>query len=75
MLPVATIERALAEAGCVDRASAIGCDLPRLVHTLNVCRDIRDRYVGLDLMDDLGLLAAWAPEVARRSEGPDAWRS
>jgi len=72
MLPVATIEKALAEAGCPDRASELGCDLPRLIHTLEVCRDIRDRYVGLDLLHDLGVLAGergWAAEVARRSEG------
>lgn len=62
MLPVATIDKALSDAGCAERASDIGCDRARLVHTLEVCRDIRDRYVGLDLMDDLGLLG-----------GPDGW--
>jgi len=70
MLPVATIERALADAGCVARASDLGCAPDRLVHTLTVCRDIRDRYVGLDLMDDLGLLEPWAAEVAALAERP-----
>ncbi|MFO0746801.1 MAG: sn-glycerol-1-phosphate dehydrogenase [Myxococcota bacterium] len=71
MLPVATIEKALDEAGCVAKASDLGCDFARLVHTLEVCRDIRDRYVGLDLMDDLGQLAGpdgWATAAARRTE-------
>jgi glycerol-1-phosphate dehydrogenase [NAD(P)+] len=61
---VAKIEKALRDAGCVDRASVMGCDRERLVHTLRVCRHIRDRYVAFDLMDDLGVLDAWAAEVA-----------
>lgn len=69
MLGVQTIETALREAGCAMRASDIGCDRARLVHTLRVCRHIRDRYVALDLMDDLGLLDAWAQEVAERADG------
>lgn len=64
MLGVPTIETALREAGCATRASDIGCDRARLIHTLRVCRHIRDRYVAFDLMDDLGLLEGWAQEVA-----------
>src|SRR5690606_14583047 len=60
--------RALRGAGCPDRASQIGVDLPRLVKPLRVCRHIRSRYVALDLMDDLGLLDGWAAEVAAASE-------
>jgi glycerol-1-phosphate dehydrogenase [NAD(P)+] len=68
MLPVATIEQALTEAGCPDRPSQIGCDRDRAIHTLRVCRQIRDRYCALDLIDDLGLLEAWAAEAVDRAE-------
>jgi len=68
MLPVATIEKALREAGCPDRPSQIGCTIERAIHALIVCRDMRDRYVALDLMDDLGLLEAWAHEVVTAAE-------
>lgn len=68
MLSTAAIERALHAAGCVDRPSAIGCDSARAVHTLRVCRHMRDRYVALDLMDDLGLLEGWAADVVALAE-------
>jgi len=68
MLPAATIERALADAGCVDRPSALGCARDRAIHTLRVCRHMRDRYVALDLMDDLGLLDGWAADVVDLAE-------
>lgn len=68
MLSVSAIEKALADAGCVDRPSAIGCDRERAVHTLRVCRQMRDRYVALDLMDDLGLLEGWAEAAVTRAE-------
>lgn len=68
MLPVATIEKALAEAGCATRPSDIGCGRERAIHAVAVCREIRDRYVALDLMDDLGLLAAWAEDAVARTE-------
>jgi hypothetical protein len=31
---------------------------------------MRDRYVALDLMDDLGLLEGWAEEVVDLAEAP-----
>ncbi|PKN57611.1 MAG: hypothetical protein CVU56_10025 [Deltaproteobacteria bacterium HGW-Deltaproteobacteria-14] len=68
LMPAARITQALREAGCADRASAIGVDLDHMVKTLRVCRHIRSRYVALDLMDDLGLLDGWAAEVARELE-------
>jgi glycerol-1-phosphate dehydrogenase [NAD(P)+] len=68
LVPVERITRALNEAGCASRASQIGVDHAHLVRTLVYCREIRARYVGLDLMADLGLLAGWAEEVARASE-------
>lgn len=68
MLPSAAIEKALGEAGCVDRPSHIGCDRERAIHTLRVCRHMRDRYVALDLMDDLGLLDGWAEGVVDLAE-------
>jgi len=73
MLGVSAIEKALADAGCLDRPSALGCDRARAIHTLRVCRQMRDRYVALDLMDDLGLLDEWAEDAVVRSEiGSDA---
>lgn len=68
ILPVSAIERALRDAGCVDRPSQLGCDRERAIHALTVCRDMRDRYVALDLMDDLGLLAGWAADAVDRAE-------
>jgi hypothetical protein len=68
MLPVATIERALTEAGCPDRPSRIGCPPDRAIRALTVCRDIRDRYVALDLIDDLGLLETWAADAVHSAE-------
>lgn len=63
LMPAARIEQALVEAGCADRASSIGVERERAVHTLRVCRHIRSRYVALDLLDDLGLLHDWAADV------------
>lgn len=68
MLSVSAIEKALRDAGCVDRPSALGCDAARAIHTLRVCRHMRDRYVALDLMDDLGLLHDWASDAVARAE-------
>lgn len=68
MLPVATIERALTEAGCPDRPSQIGCPPDRAIRALTTCRDIRDRYVALDLIDDLGLLETWAVDAVHTAE-------
>lgn len=64
-IPVATTDKALADAGCTRFAEGIGVSDERLVHTLRVCRQMRSRYVALDLIDDLGLLEGWAAEVAR----------
>jgi glycerol-1-phosphate dehydrogenase [NAD(P)+] len=68
MLPVSTIEKALRDAGCPDRPSQIGCTRERAIHALIVCRDMRDRYVALDLMDDLGLLQGWAHDAVAAAE-------
>ena len=68
MLPVTTIEQALRDAGCADKPSDIECDRDRAIHALRVCREIRDRYVALDLMDDLGLLEGWAAEAVDRAQ-------
>ena len=68
LMPAARITEALREAGCADRASAIGVGLEAMIKTLRVCRHIRGRYVALDLMDDLGLLHGWAEAVAHELE-------
>ena len=63
LVPSERISKALVEAGAADRPSAIKVDREHAVHTQRVCRQIRSRYVALDLMDDLGKLDAWAAEV------------
>jgi len=63
------IALALGDAGCPMRASEIGVDGDHLVHTIRVCRQIRRRYVALDLMADCGVLEGWAQEVAQATEG------
>ena len=63
LVPSERISKALVEAGAADRPSAIKVDREHAVHTQRVCRQIRSRYVALDLMDDLGKLDAWATEV------------
>ena len=68
VLPAQRVTGALAAAGCPARASHIGVGEEHLVRTLNVCRHIRTRYVGLDLIDDLGLLEGWSREVTAETE-------
>ncbi|MFT7581894.1 MAG: glycerol-1-phosphate dehydrogenase [NAD(P)+] [Myxococcota bacterium] len=69
----ATITKALQAAGCADRASAIGIDRARLIHTIVVCRHMRGRYVGLDLLDDLNVLDRWAVAAATATEEDRPW--
>ena len=61
--PSAKMTQALADARAVDRPSGLGVDRQRAIHTLQVCRQIRSRYVALDLMADLGHLDTWATEA------------
>jgi glycerol-1-phosphate dehydrogenase [NAD(P)+] len=61
--PADKMSTALRTAGAADRPSAIDCDRERAIHTLRVCRQIRGRYVALDLIDDLGYLPGWASDV------------
>ena len=68
LIPPARVWRALIEAGCPRRASDLGVDVADAVRTLRVCRHIRNRYVGLDLASDLGLLDQWAPEIIALTE-------
>jgi glycerol-1-phosphate dehydrogenase [NAD(P)+] len=65
----ASIETTLRSAGCVTRASEIGVDEETLIHTIRSCRQIRNRYVALDLMADLGVLEGWSVDVAKTIEG------
>lgn len=66
--PSTKMTSALRAAGAADRPSAIGVTREHAIHTLRVCRQIRGRYVALDLMDDLGLLHNWATEVVDAAE-------
>ena len=65
----ASVEATLRAAGCVMKPSEIGVSFERLRRTITVCREIRNRYVALDLMADLGVLEAWANDVANMVEG------
>lgn len=68
LVPASRIEAALESAGAPRRPSDIGVDRARAVHTLRVCRHIRNRYVALDLMDDLGMLDGWAEQAVTAVE-------
>jgi glycerol-1-phosphate dehydrogenase [NAD(P)+] len=68
MVSARRVSQALLDAGAPDRPGLIGVGRDRAIRTLRVCRHIRSRYVALDLMDDLGLLDAWAPEVVDTCE-------
>jgi glycerol-1-phosphate dehydrogenase [NAD(P)+] len=63
LIPSRRIAEALARAQAPDRPSAIGVGREHAIQTLRVCRHIRSRYVGLDLIDDIGRLHAWAAEA------------
>jgi glycerol-1-phosphate dehydrogenase [NAD(P)+] len=68
LVPATRIDQALAQAGCVSRASELGVDRDHLVRTIRSCRHIRARYVNFDLLDDLGRLDALAETVASQVE-------
>lgn len=63
LVPSARIGEALRAAGGATTPSAIGVERDHAVATVRVCREIRNRYVALDLLDDLGLLSDAAAEV------------
>jgi glycerol-1-phosphate dehydrogenase [NAD(P)+] len=71
-LPAGRIEEALRDAGCAMKASDLGVDRAHFVRTVVHARQIRHRYVALDLLADLGLLAAWAEDVVDHIEGAHA---
>ena len=66
-----SVEATLRAAGCVMKPSELGVSRERLCRTIKVCREIRNRYVALDLMADLGVLEPWADDVANIIEGAD----
>ncbi len=68
LLPASRMTEALQASGAADRPSAIGVGRDHAVATLRVCRQIRNRYVALDLLDDLGLLHDAAAEVVDAAE-------
>ncbi len=63
LMPSQRITDALAAAGAPSRPSELGVDRDHAVRTLVGCREIRSRYVALDLIADLGYLPAWAEQV------------
>lgn len=68
LVPASRILRALRDAGAADRPSAIGVGRAHAVRTITACRQIRSRYVALDLIGDCGLLDRWATEVVDEVE-------
>lgn len=70
LVPPDEVAQALHDAGATARASGIGVDRAHFERTIRVCRHIRSRYVSFDLIDDLGLLDGWIPEVVATMEGP-----
>lgn len=68
LMPHDRIAAALKAAGAADRPSAIGVDAEHAVATLRVCRQIRNRYVALDLLDDLGVLHDAAADAVTATE-------
>lgn len=68
LLPASRMTEALQASGAPDRPSAIGVERDHAIATLRVCRQIRNRYVALDLLDDLGLLHDAAAEVVDAAE-------
>ena len=71
LVPATVISRALVAAGAPARPSDIGVAHEHAVRTLQVCRHVRDRYVALDLMDDLGVLGRWSSEAVDACEESD----
>lgn len=69
LIPSARIGEVLLAAGAADRPSAIGVQRDHAVRTVRVCREIRSRYVALDLIDDLGFLEPWSAEIVDAVEG------
>lgn len=63
LMPSQRMSDALKAAGAPDRPSALGVDRDHAIRTLSVCREIRSRYVAMDLIADLGLLPTWAADV------------
>ncbi len=68
LMPAERMRVALACAGAPAKPSTLGVTREHAVRTLSVCREIRGRYVALDLIADLGLLPAWAGAVVDAAE-------
>lgn len=63
LMPSARMRDALAAAQAPSKPSALDVGREHAVRTLTVCREIRSRYVAMDLIADLGKLPTWAAEV------------
>ncbi len=69
LMPAARMRDALAAAHAPGKPSALEVTREHAIRTLTVCREIRSRYVAMDLIADLGLLPTWAAEVVDAVEG------
>ena len=68
LMPAERMRLALAATGAPAKPSALEVAREHAIRTLTVCREIRSRYVALDLIADLGLLPTWAGEVVDSAE-------
>lgn len=63
LMPSSRMRDALAAVGAPGRPSELQVSREHAIRTLTVCREIRSRYVAMDLIADLGLLPTWSAEV------------
>lgn len=56
MLPLATVEKTMLDAGCATRPEDLGFTAPFYAEAVAGARFLRDRFTILDLADDAGLL-------------------
>ncbi|MEM6292824.1 MAG: iron-containing alcohol dehydrogenase [Myxococcota bacterium] len=69
LMPSDRMRDALAAVGAPSKPSDLTVTREHAVRTLTVCREIRSRYVAMDLIADLGRLPTWATEVVDAVEG------
>ncbi len=68
LMPSRRMYEALDAAHAPSRPSDLQVTREHAIRTLTVCREIRGRYVAMDLIADLGLLPRWAEEIVTQVE-------
>ena len=69
LMPAERMRAALTAARAPAAPSALNVTRDHAIRTLTVCREIRSRYVAMDLIADLGFLPQWSAEVVDAVEG------